>query len=65
LAVKKQAGHGLVLPTLGDNENIGAIAKEPGERFTQKAILDQQEYADRGIRSVDVCCGHLFGCEEC
>src|SRR5260370_35494848 len=50
----------LSLPTLTDNEKIGAITKVPNERFTQQAILKQQEYADRGSGTGDVRSGHLF-----
>jgi hypothetical protein len=51
---------GLSLPTMTDNEKVGAIAKVPNERFTQQAILKQQEYADRESGGGDVRSGHLL-----
>jgi hypothetical protein len=45
---------GFSLPTMTDNEKVGAIAKVPNERFTQQAILKQQEYADRESGGGDV-----------
>ena len=46
-------------PTLPDNTNIGMLAEETKERFTEETVLDQKEYADRGSSGGGVRSGHL------